>query len=311
MDLPSHVRVAVVGSGFAGLGTAVALLQEGVRRLRRPRAGRQRRRHLARQHLPGLRLRRPEPPLLLLVRAEPRLVARLRPPARDPRLPRAGRRRLRRPPVPARLDRPRRPASGTTRRCVWRLETSRGPLTADVVVSGCGGLVEPALPGRPRASRRSTGRPSTPPAGTTRRPDRQAGRRRRHRRLGDPVRAGDPAGASATSRCSSGRRRGSCRASTAPSATGRTALFRRVPAAAEGRPHRAATGCASSTCSRSRASAALNALAETQAGEAPRGAGARPGAARPAHPRLRVRLQAGARLQRLLPGADAAQRRPS
>ncbi len=29
---------------------------------------------------------------------------------------------------------------------VWRLETSRGPITADVLVSGCGGLVEPHLP---------------------------------------------------------------------------------------------------------------------------------------------------------------------
>ena len=32
---------------------------------------------------------------------------------------------------------------------VWRLETTRGPLTADVVISGCGGLVEPALPDVP------------------------------------------------------------------------------------------------------------------------------------------------------------------
>ncbi len=32
---------------------------------------------------------------------------------------------------------------------LWRLETSRGPLTADVLVSGCGGLVEPALPDVP------------------------------------------------------------------------------------------------------------------------------------------------------------------
>ena len=29
---------------------------------------------------------------------------------------------------------------------VWRLETSRGPLTAELLASGCGGLVEPHLP---------------------------------------------------------------------------------------------------------------------------------------------------------------------
>jgi cation diffusion facilitator CzcD-associated flavoprotein CzcO len=32
---------------------------------------------------------------------------------------------------------------------MWRLTTSRGEFTADVVVSGCGGLVEPALPDVP------------------------------------------------------------------------------------------------------------------------------------------------------------------
>ena len=35
---------------------------------------------------------------------------------------------------------------------VWRLETSRGPITADVVVSGCGGLVEPHYPEVPGLS---------------------------------------------------------------------------------------------------------------------------------------------------------------
>ena len=34
---------------------------------------------------------------------------------------------------------------------VWRLRTNRGELTAEVVVSGCGGLVEPALPNVPGA----------------------------------------------------------------------------------------------------------------------------------------------------------------
>ena len=42
--------MAIVGSGFAGLGMAIRLQQAGHRRLRRPRARRRRRRHLARQH---------------------------------------------------------------------------------------------------------------------------------------------------------------------------------------------------------------------------------------------------------------------
>ena len=62
-----------------------------------PRAGRRPRRHLAGQPLPGLRLRRPDPALLVLVRAQPRLVAALRAARRDPRLPRGLRRPLRRP----------------------------------------------------------------------------------------------------------------------------------------------------------------------------------------------------------------------
>ena len=53
-------------------------------RLPRHREGRRRRRHLARQHLPRRGLRRPEPALLVLLRAQPRLVDR-----RTPRSPRS------------------------------------------------------------------------------------------------------------------------------------------------------------------------------------------------------------------------------
>ena len=49
-----------------------------------------------------------------------------------------------------------------------------------------------------------------------RRPDRQAGRRDRHRRLGDPDRPGDPEDRSATSTSTSAPRRTSCRATTGP-----------------------------------------------------------------------------------------------
>ena len=79
-------RVAIVGGGLSGLATAIQLVRAGVRTFTDPRAVRRRRRHLARQRLPGCGLRRPLPPLLLLVRAQDRLVAPLRRTARDPRL---------------------------------------------------------------------------------------------------------------------------------------------------------------------------------------------------------------------------------
>ena len=61
-----------------------------IRELRDLRARRDRRRGLAREHLPGRRLRRPLAPLLVLVRPRAPLVAALRAAGRDPRLPRGG-----------------------------------------------------------------------------------------------------------------------------------------------------------------------------------------------------------------------------
>ena len=58
--------------GFAGLGMAMALRRAGPRRLRRPRARGIRRRNLARQHLPGRRVRRALAPLRLRRRTRTR-----------------------------------------------------------------------------------------------------------------------------------------------------------------------------------------------------------------------------------------------
>jgi cation diffusion facilitator CzcD-associated flavoprotein CzcO len=49
----------------------------------------------------------------------------------------------------------------------WELETSNGPVTAKVLVGATGPLVEPSCPDFPGLER-FQGRPSTPPAGTTR-----------------------------------------------------------------------------------------------------------------------------------------------
>ena len=76
--------------------------------------------------------------------------------------------------------------------------------------------------------------------------DRRAGRGDRHRRLGDPVRARDPARGRAAARSSSAPRRGSCRAPTGPitrgGARGSTAAF---PRAQRVDARRASTGRAS------------------------------------------------------------------
>ena len=51
-----HVRVAVIGSGFGGLGAAVRLRREGVTDFVVLERAEQRRRDLAGQQLPGVRL---------------------------------------------------------------------------------------------------------------------------------------------------------------------------------------------------------------------------------------------------------------
>ena len=80
-DIPAEVDIAIVGSGFSGLGMAIRLKQEGHEDFVVLERGRRRRRHLALQHLPRLRLRRPLAPLLLLLRAQSRLEPDLLAPA--------------------------------------------------------------------------------------------------------------------------------------------------------------------------------------------------------------------------------------
>ena len=83
-SLPAHVDHLIVGVRLRR-----SLRRDQARRgrrdrLRRDREGRRRRRHLARQHLPRRLLRHPEPALLVLLRAQPRLERR-----RTPRSPRS------------------------------------------------------------------------------------------------------------------------------------------------------------------------------------------------------------------------------
>ena len=136
-------------------------------RLRRPRAGARRRRHLAGQHLSGRGLRRAVQPLLVLLRPEPRLGPLLLRAAGDPGLP-AGRGRPVRRPRALRLRR---------RRQLRPLGRRRAALAGPHVgrrVPRPGARLRRRRPGRPdlsrhpRASTPSPARSCTPPAGTTR-----------------------------------------------------------------------------------------------------------------------------------------------
>ena len=141
------------------------------RRLRRARARGIRRRHLARQHLPRRRVRRALAPLRLRRPPEPALVGHVR--ARATRSGRylervaereglGDRLRLRTPLLAAEWDAAAPSGASTTRR-----RRARRRSTPRSLVLACGRLTEPRDPRRSPASRPSPARCSTRPAGTT------------------------------------------------------------------------------------------------------------------------------------------------
>ena len=78
--MPSNNEVhdtLIVGAGFTGLGAAIRLRQAGIDDIVLARTCRPGRRHLARQRLPRCRVRHPVTAVLVLVRQEPVVVARL------------------------------------------------------------------------------------------------------------------------------------------------------------------------------------------------------------------------------------------
>ncbi len=146
--LPPHVRVAVIGAGFAGLGMAVRLQQEGVTDFA----------VLERAGSPGGTWRdntypgcacdvpshlysfsfAPNPDWSHSFSRQPEIRAYLeRVAERFGVLPRLH------------TDTELEAADWDEEAQLWRLRTSRGDLTAQVLVSGCGGLAEPALPAVP------------------------------------------------------------------------------------------------------------------------------------------------------------------
>ena len=187
----AELTAVIVGAGFSGLAAGIQLRQAGIHSFVILEKARRRRRDLARQHVSRRRVRHPLAPLLVLVRAEPRVVARLRWPGRDPRVPRALRRPLRPAAAPAvrhprgrgdvrrgerDLDGPAR-ARGAARRARADPRQRRAPPARD--------------PRAPRARLVRGHRVPLGALGSRPRPDGQAGRGDRDRRERDPVRAAD------------------------------------------------------------------------------------------------------------------------
>ena len=230
-NVQQDVRVAIVGTGFAGLGMAIRLSEAGIDDfvvLERADdvGGTWRDNTLSR-----LRLRRALAPVLVLLRAQPRLDAHLLAAAGDLGLParlRASATAICRTCASATRC-SRRP--GTRTASAGGCETSRGDLTADVArARRPGRSASPPIPDLPGLER-FAGAPSTRPVGPRLRPRRQARRRDRHRRLGDPVRAAASSRRSRGCTSSSARRRGSCRTPTGRYRAGSARLYRALPAA--------------------------------------------------------------------------------
>ena len=147
-DLPAHVRVAVVGSGFSGLGTAVALQRRGISDFvvleRADSVGGTWRDNTypgcacdVPSHLYSFSFA-PNPDWSRVYGQQPEIRAYLEKVTDDFGV---------RPHLHTGTDLVA--GSWDDEALLWRLETNRGRFTADILVSGCGGLVEPALPDVP------------------------------------------------------------------------------------------------------------------------------------------------------------------
>ena len=181
----------------------------------------------------------------LLVRAQARLDPPFPAPAGDPRLPRATCVDALRPaPAPPLRHRGRPPPRCDEDAGIWRARRRRGgrAASADVVVAAIGQLNRPRHPRHPRARRvRRHGLPLGP-LGPRPRPHRRAGRRHRHRRQRDPVRARDaPSRSARAARSSSARRPASCPKPDGAFTGGPKRGLRRGPGAAAARPRSAST----------------------------------------------------------------------
>ena len=142
--------IGIIGAGPGGICMGDQAPRSRLRQLHDLRAGAGRRRHVVPQHVSRMRVRRAVGPLLVLVRAQARLVTPVRHAARDPRVLRALRRQVR----------PRSDTSASAigiaasrwddERAVWRLTTEHGDEHEfDVVIGAVGMFGNPAWPDIP------------------------------------------------------------------------------------------------------------------------------------------------------------------
>ena len=150
--LPPHVRIAIVGSGFSGLGAAIALSAEGygdelIVLERRSDVG-------GTWHdnsYPGCRCDVPSNLYSFSFAPNPHWTETYSSQAEIERyLQEVARRFGVRDKVA--FDTTLDEASWDPAGAVWRLQTSRGPLSADVLINGGGGLSEPFIPDLPGAA---------------------------------------------------------------------------------------------------------------------------------------------------------------
>ena len=163
------LEVLIVGAGFGGIAAAIELRRHGIQRHHDPREGARPRRHLVLQQLPGRRLRRPQPPVLVLLRPAPRLVAAVLAAGGDPRLPARGRARPRRRAPDQHRQHGHRLHAGTSSAAAGRVQTARRATATRPTRSilATGQLHQPARSRGSRARRRSPATASTRPNGTT------------------------------------------------------------------------------------------------------------------------------------------------
>ena len=306
--MPEHspYRVAVIGAGFGGIGMAIALQRAGHRGLHRSST------RPTTSAAPGGTTPTPAPPATSLATCTRSRSGRAAGAAGSRRSRRSWPTCRRWPTSTgsARISgwagRDRRRVRRRPGRCGTSRSADGDTIQAASVVSAVG-PAQPARPARhPRPGRLR--RPVLPlrPLGSRHGPDRQAGRRHRHRRQRHPVRARDR---------QAGRARGRVPAHAALRAAEVRRLLRRGPAGhvrpapgrAQGRPaaHLPVRRAAHQRLRRCRRDAG-----GPDAAVAPAARGDhRPGAAGQLRPGLRDGLQAGAVLQRLVPGPDPAARR--
>ena len=304
-NVQQDVRVAIVGSGVRRAGDGHSPARGRHRGLRRAREGRRRRRHVARQQLSRLRLRRALAPVLVLLRPEPRVDEHLLRAARDLGLPARLRAALR-----GDGAHPLRPRAARRELGRGRPALASGDLTRRAHRAGAragDGTAERAVDPRPAGAR--TLRGDDVPLGhlgPRARPRRRARGRDRHRRLGDPVRPADPAARRAPAPLPA--HRAVDHAAPRPPAEGLGAPA--LPRAAGGPAARARGHLLGARELRAR----LPPPARHALGPAPRAAppappGPRSRAAPQAHADLPHGLQARPHLQRLPAGARAQERR--